>query len=286
MTLDKAYIRDGLRAGGLSPGDSLIMHCSLSSLGHVEGGADTLIDAVLEAVSPGGTVMMPALPDIYRPFDVRTSPSTAGLVSEVFWRRPDAFRSRHPSHSVAAIGPQARWLTEGHEHTDPTGIGSPYHKLYQQEGSWVLLIGVDHDRNTMLHLAEALVRVPYLRTSQLRVVNPDGSASHYRAREMAYGHREFIRIDWPLREANLQRQGIIGNAIVRLIRVRDLVDFAVRLLRSDPAALLCDKPRCIFCLWARAQIRSAQTGQPDETDWPDLTRRWGCGDPHCECCVV
>ncbi len=251
----------------------------------MERGANGLIDAVLDAVSPGGTVMMPALPDIYTPFDVHTSPSTVGLVSEVFWRRPEAVRSRHPSHSVAAIGPQAAWLTEGHERTEPTGIDSPYDRLRVRNG-WIVLLGVDHDRNTMLHLAEALADVPYLRRADLQMVDDAGRVRTVAVPMMAYGHRQFISLDRPLTAAGLQTVGRIGDAVVRVMRAGPLMDFVVGLLKTDPAALLCTKPRCIFCHWARARIVEARDGTPDPTDWPAVTTREGCGDPRCECCVV
>jgi aminoglycoside 3-N-acetyltransferase len=274
----------GLRALGLGGGDTVMLHCSLSSLGRVEGGADGLIDAVLEAVSPDGTVMMPVLPDLYQPFDVHTSPSTVGLVSEVFWRRPEALRSLHPSHSVAAIGARARWLTEGHEDCDPHGIGSPYDRLRSLNG-WIVLLGVDHDRNTMLHLAEALAEVPYLRSADLQVVR-DGQVRTVAVRNMAYGHRQFIGLDRRLTEAGLQSLGQIGQATVRLMRSAPLMAYCVNLLREDPGALLCSKPSCIFCRWARARIAEHRDGIADHTDWRAVTEREGCGDPHCECCVV
>ena len=278
-------IRAGLAALGIAPGDDLILHCSLSAIGYVHGGADALIDAVLATVAPGGTMLMPVLPDIYQPFDWRTSPSTVGKVSEVFRLRPQAQRSRHPSHSVAAIGPRARWYTEGHEHREPTGADSPYDRLRQRRG-WVVLLGVDHDRNTTLHLAESLAEAPYLRSGHLQVVNEDGSISEVTVPKMAYGHREFIGLEQRLRQAGIQRLGRIGDAVVRVMRADELVDFGLELLHQDMTAFLCHKPRCIFCLWARAQIRAAQTGVPDATDWPAMTQLWGCGDPHCECCLV
>lgn len=284
-TVTAADIRDGLRGLGLGPGDTLMLHCALSSIGRVEGGAGGLIDAVLAAVSPGGTVMMPVLPDIYTPFDAHTSPSTVGLVSEVFWRRPEAVRSRHPSHSVAAIGPLARSLTEGHENTAPTGVGSPYGRLRTSNG-WIVLLGVDHDRSTMLHLAEALADVPYLRRADLQVVGDDGRTRTVAVPKMAYGHRQFISLDRPLTAAGLQTVGRIGDAVVRVMRAGPLMDFVVGLLTTDPAALLCTKPSCIFCRWARARIAEERDGTPDPTDWPAVTAREGCGDPHCECCVV
>lgn len=262
-----------------------MLHCALSSIGRVERGADGLVDAVLGVVSPAGTVVMPTLPDIYQPFDRRTSPSTVGLVSDVFWRQPEARRSLHPSHSVAAIGPLAERITAGHECTDPTGVASPYDRLLQLD-AWIVLLGVDHDRNTMLHLAETLAGVPYLRDVRLQVQDGDGSVRTVDIPRMAYGHRQFISLDRHLTERGLQRVGRIGDAVVRTMRSAPLMDYVVDLLDRDPGALLCSKPSCIFCRWARARIAEVREGIADSVDWEAVTAREGCGDPHCECCVV
>jgi len=278
-------IRDGLRDLGIAAGDSLILHCSLSSMGYVVGGIEALIDAVLEAVGSEGTVMMPTLPDIYQPFNARTSPSTVGKVSEAFRLRPEALRSHHPSHAVSAIGKRAAELTEGHQHTEPTGPDSPYDRL-RRMGGWVVLLGVDHDRNTTLHLAESLADVPYLREAQLQVSEDDGTIRRVAVAKMAYGHREFIALDAGLRSSGLQRMGRIGDAVVRVVCADDLVRYGLDCLQRDPAAFLCCKPRCVFCLWARARIREVRTEVPDPTDWRELSRRWGCGDPRCEVCTV
>jgi len=103
---------------------------------------------------------------------------------------------------------------------------------------------------------------------------------------MAYGHRQFIGLDKRLTAAGLQRLGRIGDAVVRAMRAGALMEHVVALLRQDPTALLCSKPSCIFCRWARAQIAAAHYGRLDTEDWAAVTAREGCGDPRCECCVV
>ena len=103
---------------------------------------------------------------------------------------------------------------------------------------------------------------------------------------MAYGHREFIGLDRRFTEAGLQRLGRIGDAVVRVMRSAPLMDYCVPLLQADPAAMLCSKPSCIFCRWARARIAEERDGIADTTDWAAVTAREGCGDPQCECCVV
>ena len=116
--VDMADIRDVLCEMGLSEGDTVLTHSSLKSFGYVNGGADAVIDAVLETVGDKGCMAVPTLtlgagesPVI---FDVCNSPSTSGLITEVFRNRPNAFRSHHPTSSATAIGFAALELTKWH----------------------------------------------------------------------------------------------------------------------------------------------------------------------------
>ncbi|MFW5866632.1 MAG: AAC(3) family N-acetyltransferase, partial [Armatimonadota bacterium] len=107
---------------GITPGDTLFFHSSLSSMGHVIGGPDAVIDGFLDAVGPEGTVAAPTLCDweaheqhlVFERWDPTTSPSFVGAITERFRQRPDAIRSDHATHSVAAIGARAEELTAGH----------------------------------------------------------------------------------------------------------------------------------------------------------------------------
>lgn len=272
----------GLATLGVRPGDTLLLHSALSSLGHVAGGAEALVQALLDLLGPAGTLAAPTLPDITQPFSAEASPSTVGRVSEVLRLWPGAWRSQHPTHAVAAVGAQARFLTAGHEHALPCGPDSPYGRLGQLRG-WVLLLGVDQDRNTTWHTAETIADVPYLRTLTVPVRQPDGSIREVALPKSPWGHREFIRWDRPLREAGLLRLGRVAGAAARLIRADELIAFGIEQLRADPSAFLCAKPRCVFCQWARAALRG-ETAPP--TDWADVSRRWGCGASACEVCRV
>ena len=119
--LGVAELTAGLRELGLAPGDDVLVHSSLSSLGRVDGGAQTVCEALVRAVSPGGTVCCPTITGSRRysksipPRFSVDDPCWSGAVPEAMRHRADAVRSLHPTHSVACVGPRAAELTCGHE---------------------------------------------------------------------------------------------------------------------------------------------------------------------------
>ncbi len=124
----RPVMRDGLvadlRALGLAEGDLIMVHSSLRGLGFVEGGADTVVDALMEVVGSGGTLVFPAftlagtmkgtLDRGDYVFDPKRSPSSVGAISNAFLARSAVLRSVHPTHSVAAWGRLAEELTRTH----------------------------------------------------------------------------------------------------------------------------------------------------------------------------
>lgn len=253
--LTKQDIIAALNDLGLPEGALVIVHASLSSLGRVEGGAGAVAEALLEAVGPEGTVVVPTF--AHPPgttFDPDETPSMLGAVVEAIRKRPDACRSDSPLASIAAVGPEAAELCTGHDTTQTAHAeGTPYLRI-AEKGGYVLLLGVDQDRNTMLHTAEELVRASYLTTwtAQMR---KDGMLT-----EVAYDffpgpHRDFIGLDRRLREQGVVKVGRIGPSVVRLMRGKELVDAVVAMLREDRAAVLCDNPACADCVAQRAAIR-------------------------------
>ena len=124
-----------LRALGVREGGVLLVHSSLSALGWVPGGPETVIQGLLTALGPEGTLLVPALsfatvtPE--QPvFDVRTTPSCIGAIAEHFRTRPGSLRSVHPSHSVCGVGPRAHELLANHDvDRTPVGPNSPFRRL-------------------------------------------------------------------------------------------------------------------------------------------------------------
>ena len=253
MTITAEHIVVAIRDLGVRAGDLLLVHSSLSSFGRVEGGAPAVARALLEVVSPGGTVFVPTFTYGQLPFDPSTTPSLTGAITESFRALPGAVRSLHPTHPLAAIGPDAEPILAGHEHTNPFGPGSPLWKLWER-GAWVLLIGCDHRASSMAHVAEELVGLPYLdRTRVTKVLQPDGRYADVTVRRPG-DSMGFGKLDAPLRARGAIRDGRVGDARLMLMRSRDVVATASEMLKRDPAALLCDDPACERCTQARATI--------------------------------
>ena len=164
--VNKALLHN-LHGLGIQTGMMLLVHSSYKSLGRYAGGPEAIIDTLIEAVGKHGTIIMPALSydtvNDYSPyFDLRTTPSCVGVITETFRQHPNAARSLHPTHSAVAVGWDAEAVTEGHHLDDtPAGPNSPYRKLKEHKGK-ILFIGCGLRPNTSMHAVEELVIPPYL----------------------------------------------------------------------------------------------------------------------------
>ena len=148
----------------LNPGDHLILHSSLKSIGYVDGGAKTVIEAISDAITPTGTLAVPTYSmkgTMYQTcqdkdyiFDPRSSDTRLGLIPAAFLTLPGIYRSIHPTHSVSAIGKEAKFITEAHHLAESTfGNDSPWARLMKLDGK-VLCIGMKMGRNTFSHVLE------------------------------------------------------------------------------------------------------------------------------------
>jgi aminoglycoside 3-N-acetyltransferase len=241
----------------LKEGDNVLCHISLSSMGYVLGGAQTVCEALLEIVKDSGIVMMPTQSwrnlepeegvhweaskeewDIIRAefpaYDkFKTPTSTMGVCAELFRTFPNAYRSDHPARSFAAIGKYAKYLTDNHDLSNIFGEGSPLSKLYDLNGK-VLLIGVLHDKNTSIHLAD--VRANY--ESKHNVICHSAILENgkrvWKAYETLYVDGEdFISLGESFEKNNTISYGKIGDASIRLMNQRELVDYAVSWIEKN-----------------------------------------------------
>jgi aminoglycoside 3-N-acetyltransferase len=224
----KADIIAGVRAIGLREGDVAQVHSSLSSFGYVEGGADAVVDALLEVLGPEGTLMMPTFNHgRFDVFDIRTTPSVNGAITEALRKRPEARRSMHPTHAYAAIGRHAEHLTSEHLELLTFDERSPLGKLSDM-GGCVLLLGVGMNANTAAHLGETRFRAHCVgyRKYPRKIVAPDGSIQPAWSVLWRNGP---CRIEWDpleeqMRSLGMIRDGRIGDAHIMWMKARDVVE--------------------------------------------------------------
>ena len=260
--LSKKDIVRGLKSLGVRRGTTLMVHSSYRSLGGVRGGPEAVIDALLAALGPSGTLVMPAFNFTGAVFHMDI-PSKMGAITELFRRRKSVVRALHPTHSICAYGNNARRLVKDHLKTPtPCGKGTPFGRLYELGGS-VLLLGVDQDRNTMLHVAEDYSDMPYLATGERPYIDARGRKRTVMQERSAGPHRDFIGIDRLLRETGVMKVGKIGNSVCRLMDARRMVDLVIGALAFDPALVLCDNPSCQGCLRQRGLLKARRLAQED-----------------------
>jgi aminoglycoside 3-N-acetyltransferase len=242
---------------GVRSGMLVNVHCAMSSLGWVAGGAQAVNAALLKQIGPTGTLAMPAhssqlsepatwvappVPEswweilrqempAYDP--ARTPTRKMGAVAESFRTYPGVMRSSHPQVSHAAMGPLAEKIVAEHSLDCLFGDQSPIGKLYEFDG-FVLLLGVNHGNNTALHLAED--RADFAGKTHHDEGAPmviDGSRRWQTFRPLKVIDDDFAELGEAFAASGGEAQGCIGRAKARLMKVRELVDFAVPWIENN-----------------------------------------------------
>jgi aminoglycoside N3'-acetyltransferase len=248
-------LAEQLRGLGVREGGVLVAHISYRAVRPVERGAAGLIDALRLAIGSNGTLVMPSWgDDDDTPFDPAHTPVAAdlGVAADLFRRSPGVRRSQHP-FAFAAVGPQAEAITADPLPLPPHRLESPIGRVYQADGQ-VLLLGVGHDANTTIHLAEVLAAVPYGVPKNCTVLR-DGRPVRVDYRENDCCCQRFALADEWLRSRGLQREGVVGNAHARLVRSRDVVTRVMEQLERDPLVFLHpDGSGCEECEEARRSV--------------------------------
>ena len=255
----KDEIIQKLKTVGLKSGDAVMVHTSLGKMGYVCGGAQAVIEALMEVVGDSGTIMMPTqswknldpetgvhweadqkdwqlIRDNWPAYDKNLTPTnTMGAVAEMFRQVPGSVRSDHPARSVCAWGRYAEYLTKDHDLSNIFGDGSPIGRLYELDGK-VLLIGTGYDKNTSLHLADMRAEYPDKHTCVEHSAVSEAGKRVWKAYETLFvDGNDFDKIGEDFEKAYAVPRVQIGNALVRLMYQRELVDFAVKWMETNRA---------------------------------------------------
>ena len=235
-------IAGDLLALGVQPGGVLLAHASLKSLGQVPGGAETVIQGLLAALGPPGTLLMPALTyetvTSQNPvFDLRATPSCVGALPEYFRTRPGTLRSLHPTHSVCALGPSAGEMLAPHRlDSTPCGPHSPFRRLPDFAGQ-ILMLGCCLCPNTSMHAIEELAEPPYLFSAPISYTlideNGDTQQKEYRRHNFQGWEQRYDRVAKILGTPHLQTGKVLA-AETHLIDARALREAALQALTTNP----------------------------------------------------
>lgn len=239
----------GLRRVGLKPGNVAMIHSSLSAFGRVDGGPDTVIDAVLDVLGPNGTAVFPAFTwgrchAIEEPvvFDLAREEvkTEVGIIPETFRRRPGVLRSPHLCHSFSALGPHAPDVMVGGHAWGPDSAFARFEEL----DAWNLFLGVGTGSCTALHHVEELMHVPYREFRDYKgsvFLMPDGSRRPCDSVEFVRKpgvRNDFIKMGQVLAEHNVLRSTMVGTARILNVRIRDIVRIGCAYLEEDIEFLL------------------------------------------------
>jgi len=245
------------------PGDILLVHSSMKSLGRVEGGPQAVVRALMAAVTEAGTILVPTYtsPQPDGVFHHASTPSRTGLITEAFRTMPGVVRSLHPTHSVSAWGRQAREFTDGHDRTSGLGAKSPFHKA-ALAGGQVLMIGCSMTSCSLVHVSEAIVRTPYFGVvfypgyeRTLTMALADGTRIEVPPKDNPTDSAGFTALQAELDRRRLITHCRLGAAACLKFSGRECLAVAVEMLKADPTALLCHNERCAVCPKARELCR-------------------------------
>jgi aminoglycoside 3-N-acetyltransferase len=245
---------------GVKTGSVIIMHCSLSKIGWTVGGPVAVIKALMQTLTTGGTLIMPTFsgdntdpsqwenPPVpeswwniirnempaYHP-DI-TPTRGVGKIVETFRKWPNVIRSNHPVSSFAAWGKYSRFITKDHELTADLGEDSPLARIYELNGQ-ILLVGVSHENNTSLHLAEYRSDYPkkqYRLNGSAMLI--DNKRQWVEWEELNIDSDDFEQLGKDFESKINYTSHKVGLAEARLLSQRAMVDFAIEWFKKNRTA--------------------------------------------------
>ncbi len=244
--LNKESLERALSDAGLEAGDTLLVHSSYKSFGGVEGGPQTVIDALLAVLGPGGTLIMPTFNfDFCRgePWDVRSTPSHMGVLTELVRVDPRSCRVFHPIYSFAVIGRHQEALCS-QRYTSSYGADSVFAKLRQLDGK-MMVVGLSYTNSlTFFHHVEEMEGVDYryMKAFTDQVTDWDGTTREQTFTMLVRDLERGVVTEVDPMGALMEKAGvvtvhIIGRADVKLMRASQVYEFTAREMKRDPMLL-------------------------------------------------
>ncbi|HPW53730.1 MAG TPA: AAC(3) family N-acetyltransferase [Erysipelotrichaceae bacterium] len=248
MALSEKEVINQLQHLGVVEDMCVEVHVSFNSVGTVIGGPTAFVDALLKTVGSNGTIVMasqdynnseplfwenpPAeirlmskIRENTPGYDIYTSGQhLMGIVTDNLRARKSTYHSYHPNSGFIANGKDAKYLMANQPLNFPLSMRSPLGKMYEKEDSYILLIGVGYDKATGLHLGEHLSECRNI-ILQGGAVKKGGETIWKKYLDIELDSTDFIEIGREMERRKMVRVGKVGNAICRLFRFAEAVDF-------------------------------------------------------------
>ncbi len=245
MTYTKDILKEQLKQMGLVGNEAIMVHSSMKAIGDVEGGADTVVDVFMEFFEEG-LFMTPThtwkqMSEEYNVFDPVTEPGCVGIIPNIFMKREGVVRSLHPTHSIAAYGKEARKFVIGEEKmTTPCGVGGCWDRL-REVNAKILLVGVNHVKNTFIHSVEEVFDVPERFTDKptlFKIKMPNGElreVNMYRHYNRTTDHisESFEKMGAGYLETGAATKAQLGDARCLLCDANKLFDVTAKILKKE-----------------------------------------------------
>lgn len=241
MNINKQDIINGLFNLGLKSGDEIEVHSSLSSLGYVEDGAETVISALKDVVGENGSIFMPALrlskelslterdKALGITTKIRILPencehSAMGVIADTFKRLPDTI-TNNGIFRISAWGKSANEVKNGLQYLI-------------HNGGKALMLGVDIYKLTAMHYVEDLlpddIKNYFPLSDEINKIYPPDkwfietgtfpAKPWYTIQNMAY-------------EKGVIRNGLIGDSKAMFFNIWDVVGLYEQELKNNPYRL-------------------------------------------------
>lgn len=224
--LSKNDIKNQFQKLNIEKGKIVTVHTSLKAIGEIDGGGETLLEALIECFAKnGGLLCVPTHTWNSDVYDLRKAESCIGVLPRLAAAHPDAMRTLHPTHSMAVFGEKERaeaFVYEEQFADSPTNPKGCYGKIYENDG-YVLLIGVGQEKNTYLHCVEEMLDVPNRLTDykvEKTIINKNGTEEKRHLYWFGGTIRDvsvnFPKFEVPFRYFGCITDARLGNAAVQV----------------------------------------------------------------------
>lgn len=249
MNTRESLIKD-LAQMGLTGKETILIHSSMKAIGETDGGADTVLDALMEFFTDG-LLLLPThtwktINEDNPVYDPDNTPSCVGLLTNMFMKREGVIRSLHPTHSMAGFGRNAVEYLKGEEDNNTPCTPHGCYDRLRECGGKILLVGVGHERNTFIHSVEEVLNVPNRLSDtpmHLKIVMPDKTIKdvwvrkHYN-KNQPHISEDFVKLEQAFYDCGGAKKVVFGNAKSILCDAKRIFEIVRYVIAPDPECIV------------------------------------------------